>query len=144
MFSPEHCRVVRSRKEKEAVGLVLLLAHRMTHSAGSRLRAEDLTPAKYQLLVRLRSEPGLAQGELAARLGVTKGNVSMLVTQLEHAKLLTRTPDGAANQVVLTAQGLDVVDRLLPDEERWASEQFATLSTDELDQLVRLLHRLST
>ena len=123
---------------------MMLTAHRMTQSAGSRLRAEDLTPAKYQLLLRLRSEPGLAQGELGARLGVTKGNVSMLVTQLERAGLLTRTPDGAANQLALTARGIDLVHRLMPDEERWASEQFAQLTSDELDQLVRLLHRLNT
>jgi hypothetical protein len=36
------------------------------------------------------------------------------------------------------------VNRLIPDEERWASEQFAALTPDELDQLVRLMHRLST
>ena len=123
---------------------MLLTAHRMTQSAGSRLRDADLTPAKYQLLLRLRSESGLTQGELAARLGVTKGNVSMLVTQLQHAGLVDRIPDGAANQVALTARGLTVVDRLMPDEERWTSEQFAALTTDELDELVRLLHRLST
>jgi DNA-binding MarR family transcriptional regulator len=123
---------------------MMLTAHRMTQSAASRLRTEDLTPAKYQLLLRLRGEPGLSQGELGARLGVTKGNVSMLVTQLEHAGLLTRTPDGAANQLALTTRGTDLVNRLVPDEEHWASEQFATLTDDELDQLVRLLHRLST
>lgn len=81
-----------------------LTAHRMTQSAGSRLRAEDLTPAKYQLLLRLRSEPGLAQGELGARLGVTKGNVSMLGTQLERAGLLTRTPHGAGNRLALCSR----------------------------------------
>lgn len=122
---------------------MLLTAHRMVQSAGNRLRAEGLTPAKYQLLLRLRSEPGLAQGELAARLGVTKGNVSMLVTQLEHAGLVDRTPDGAANQVTLTARGIALVNRLLPEEERWTSEQFATLTTEELDELLLLLHRLS-
>jgi DNA-binding MarR family transcriptional regulator len=123
---------------------MLLTAHRMTQSSGSRLRTQGLTPAKYQLMLRLRAEPGLAQGELGARLGVTKGNVSMLVTQLEHAGLLTRTPDGAANQLALTTRGVEVVEQLLPDEQRWTSEQFAKLTTDELDVLVRLLHRLNT
>lgn len=121
---------------------MMLMAHRMKQSAGARLRAEDLTPAKYQLLVRLRSADGLPQGELGTRLGVTKGNVSMLVTQLERAALVTRTPDGATNRLFLTARGAAVVDRLLPDERRWAADQFAALTTEELHELVRLLHRL--
>lgn len=123
---------------------MLLAAHRMTHSAGARLRSQGLTPAKYQLLLRLRSNPAMSQSELGPRLGVTKGNVSMLVTQLERAGLLVRTPDGAANRLALTARGNEVVDRLLPDEERWTAEQFATLTTEELDALVALLHRLDT
>jgi DNA-binding MarR family transcriptional regulator len=136
--------VVKARRDQEAVGLLMFMAHRMSQSAGARLRAEDLTPAKYQLLLRLRSTEGLLQGEIGERLGVTKGNVSMLVTQLERAGLVARTPDGAANRLSLTARGVVVVDRLLPDERRWASEQFAALTTEELEELVRLLHRLKS
>lgn len=123
---------------------MLLTAHRMAQSAASRLRSQGLTPAKYQLLVRLHGKPRLFQGELGPRLGVTKSNVSMLVTQLERAGLLTRTPDGAANLLSLTARGVDVVERLLPDEAQWATEQFTPLTTEELDELVRLLHRLQS
>jgi DNA-binding MarR family transcriptional regulator len=57
---------------------------------------------------------------------------------------VARTPDGAANRLSLTARGVVVVDRLLPDERRWASEQFAALTTEELEELVRLLHRLKS
>jgi len=100
VFSAKHWEVVGSKREQEAVGLMLLTAHRMMQSAATRLRTEGLTPAKYQLLLRLRANPGLFQGELALRLGVTKGNVSMLVTQLERAGLLIRTPDGGARTLL--------------------------------------------
>lgn len=124
------------------MGLILRQAHRMTHSAAEILREHDLTPARYQLLLRLRGRRDVQQQELGSALGVTKGNVSMLLSQLERVGLVSRTPDGYANRISLTARGQALADGLVPDQREWTHHQFAGLATDDLQRLIWLLRRM--
>jgi DNA-binding MarR family transcriptional regulator len=111
-------------------------------SAAEELRQAGLTPAKYQLMLQVRAHPNEQQQELGARLGVTKGNVSMLVSQLERDGLLWRTPLGAANRLSLTPEGETVLDVLVPAQRRWTRRQFSALESDDMEQLIGLLRLL--
>lgn len=124
------------------MGLILRHAHRMTHSAAEILREHGLTPARYQLLLQLREGPDVHQQDLGSALGVTKGNVSMLLSELERAGLVSRTPDGSANRILLTARGEALADALVPDQREWTHRQFAGLATDDLQRLILLLRQL--
>ncbi len=128
--------------EHEALGLVMRLAHGFDQSASRELRELGLTPAQYQLLLQVRSRPGAGQHEVGDRLGVTKGNVSMLVTRLVAEGLVVRVADGATNRLELSPRGRALVELALPRQDAWTRERFAGLSPGETDQLLALLRKL--
>jgi DNA-binding MarR family transcriptional regulator len=115
----------------------------MSQAGAAELRTHGLTPAQYQLMVALRRRENPLQHELGERLGVTKGNVSQMVSRLEEQGWVARVPRGAANEVQLTAGGRALVDRLLPAQQAFFREQFRPLGDIELAQLDTLLERLA-
>ena len=129
-------------RQHEALGLVMRLAHGFDQGANRELRELGLTPAQYQLLMQVRARPGTPQQEVGDRLGVTKGNVSMLVSRLVTEGLLVRAADGAANRLELSPRGRVLVGLALPRQDAWTRERFAALSPGETDQLVALLRKL--
>ncbi len=129
----------REREVEEVVGHVLRLAHHLDQSAARELACHDLTPAQLHLLVAVRARPGGLQQEAGEQLGVTKGNVSMLVTRLQDKGLLTRTAVGGGNELRLTPDGEHLLRRLLPDRRRWAAQLFAVLPEEDLLALLRAL-----
>ncbi|MEL6444698.1 MAG: MarR family transcriptional regulator [Bacteroidota bacterium] len=73
-----------------------------------RLRTLDLTVAQHETLAHLLIEDGVSQQTLAARLLVTKGNLTGLLNRLAERGLIERRPDpsdGRVNLIVLTAAG---------------------------------------
>ncbi|MEL7363306.1 MAG: MarR family transcriptional regulator [Bacteroidota bacterium] len=73
-----------------------------------RLRTLDLTVAQHETLANLLVEDGVSQQTLAARLLVTKGNLTGLLNRLAERGLIERRPDpsdGRVNLIVLTAAG---------------------------------------
>lgn len=116
--------------------------HGIAQAGARELRGHGLTPAQYQVLVVVHARPDVQQQELSERLGVTKGNVSMLVTRLEEAGLLVRMPVGAAHQLRLTDRGGELLRRLRPDHARFMADRFAGLDDDELHVLADLIGRL--
>lgn len=78
---------------------------------------EDLTALQLGALTYLRSNSGLGQNDLAARLGIDRSNTSLLLDQLEQRGLVERRVNGTdrrANLVCLTQFGVDVRERLRP------------------------------
>ncbi|MEP6631808.1 MAG: MarR family transcriptional regulator [Lapillicoccus sp.] len=114
------------------------IVHRTAQDAAGVLRAEQLNPAQFQLLRAVGREPGASQQTFGDRFGVTRGNVSMLVTKLVDAGLLVREPRGATNGLRLTPRGESLVRRLEPEQSRFLAERFAALDTRELATLHRL------
>lgn len=118
--------------------------HRIAQSGARELRGHGLTPAQYQVLVAVSARPDVQQQELSERLGVTKGNVSMLVSRLEEAGLLVRVPAGAAHQLRVTDSGGALLRRLRPDHARFMADRFAGLDDAELQMLADLIGRLDS
>lgn len=130
----------RAERSAEVFGLLAHIVHRTAQDAATVLRTEQLNPAQFQLLSAVRDEPGASQQRFGDRFGVTRSNVSMLVTKLVDAGLLVREPRGATNGLRLTPRGEELVRRLEPAQTRFLTERFQALDADELTTL----HRLAT
>ncbi len=135
----DHPSTPRDERSAELFGVLARIVHRTTQDAAAALRAEGLNPAQFQLLRAVRAAPGATQQAFGDRFGVTRGNVSMLVTKLVDAGLLVREPRGAANGLRLTARGEELVRRLEPEQTRFLTGRFRVLDDAEL----AVLHRLA-
>lgn len=122
----------RAQLSAEVFESVARLVHRTAQDASSALRRDGLNPAQWQLLRTLAEHPGVTQAWLAEHRGGTPGGVSMLVTKVEAQGLVRREARGAANVLWLTERGQEVVDRLVPDQERFFTRRFEALSDAEL------------
>ncbi len=145
VFSPKLALVSSAPSPPAApevfAGLVRVV-HLISTAGAQELRAHELTPAQYQVLVLLHRRPQATQRELTEALAVTKGNVSQLLTRLQETGLLDRVPDGAANRIVLTDKGTALVRELMPAHQRFLARSFAALSADELAVLAALVARV--
>lgn len=118
------------------------VVHGISQDGARALRAHGLTPAQYQVLRHVAAHADVQQRELGELLGVTKGNVSMLVSRLAVEGLLSRAPAGAANCLRLTDAGRALLARIRPQHAAFLAERFAGLADAELDALDRLLDAL--
>lgn len=142
--SGRHPDGLRARPPATQVYAALVRAVHDIAQAGAReLRRHGVSPAQYQVLVAAAEHPGCTQHDLTARLGVTKGNVSQLVTRLEAADLLTRTPAGPRNELTLTTQGRVLLRQLRPEHDAFLQQRFAVLTDDELATLHALVATLA-
>ncbi|MFD0938387.1 MarR family winged helix-turn-helix transcriptional regulator, partial [Methylobacterium trifolii] len=84
------------------------LNRRVSAAIGAQLRAIGLSIPQFDVLSTLTEREGLTQQELAARLYVTKGNVSGLIDRLGEAGLVERRPipgDRRSHALHLTPAG---------------------------------------
>lgn len=132
----------RDQRAARLYGELIRVVHAIAEDGARALREHGLTPAQFQLLVAVDAEPDRTQQQLTGQLGVTKGNVSMHVSTLERAGLLTRTPAGAAHTVRLTDAGRRRVAELRPLHRRFLADRFAALDDRQLAELGRLLAAL--
>ncbi|MEU1837265.1 MarR family winged helix-turn-helix transcriptional regulator [Micromonospora chersina] len=124
-------------------GLVRVV-HLISLAGAQELRTHGLTPAQYQVLVLLHRRPRATQRELTDALGVTKGNVSQLLSRLAEARLLDRTPEGAANRIGLTDRGRQLIRELIPAHQEFLTRSFSALNDEELGTLARLVAKLES
>ncbi len=132
----------REQRCGEVFGHLVRVVHGVSQDGARALRAHGLTPAQYQVLRHVSARADVQQRELGDLLGVTKGNVSMLVSRLEDDGLLARRPAGAANCLRLTAAGSALLARIRPEHAAFLVERFSGLDDAELAELDRLLDRL--
>lgn len=115
------------------------------HVLTERLRPIDVSVPQLDVLANLYVTGGCRQKELAARMLVTKANVSGLVNRLVDRGWVERQPDAhdrRANQVVLTRAGKRVAKRALAIRQRLIEEVMEVLEPEERDQLEQLTKRL--
>lgn len=125
--------------EMQVFAEMVRLVHLVSQAGAVELRRHNLTPAQYQLMLSLRRRPNPLQQELGETLGVTKGNVSQMVSRLEERGLVLRVPRGAANELRLTEEGRSLVDRLVPDQREFLKRQFGALDQQQLSELAAML-----
>jgi DNA-binding MarR family transcriptional regulator len=121
---------------------LIRVVHGIAQAGARELAGFGLTPAQYQLLLVVDAQPDCTQQRLGEILGVTKGNVSMLLARLEEAGLVLRRPEGAAHSITLSRAGRARLAEIRPAHVQFLVERFAALDDDELRRLEQLVAAL--
>lgn len=106
--------------------------------------APELGMNGYALLEALAEQPERRQSDLACAIGVDKGVMSRLVSDLEGLGLVERIPDPSdrrAHLVRLTTEGAERMHRVLDGRREIYEQRFAQWSADDLERLARELAR---
>lgn len=109
------------------------------------LRAFNLSPSQFAVLLLLDGEAGWRLTDLSERLLVDKSTITRIVDRLERAGLVRREADPddrRVQRVALTGQGRETRDRARAAHERSIERRMGALDTDEQRQLLALLTRL--
>jgi MarR family transcriptional regulator, organic hydroperoxide resistance regulator len=122
----------------------LRLHQRISIRAAQEFRTLGLSIPQFDLLSTLSEQEGVSQQELAARLYVTKGNVSGLVDRLASAGLVERRSlpaDRRLHALYLTAKGRALTQRGLALQQQLIQATLGQLPPDDAAELDRLLSR---
>lgn len=112
------------------------------------LSEANLLPLQYGTLTYLNKEtgePGIDQVGLAARLGIDRNNVGVILTELEERGLVERRVDPAdqrARRLYLTAKGEKLYQQFQPQNVAANDRILAPLSSRERELLLDLLVRV--
>lgn len=117
-------------------------SHQIGRVADEHLREWGLTGPQLGMLVHVGAAEGQTQQELACDLEVTKGNISQMVTKLERDGLIRREQRGAANELFLTYEGRQLLDKVVPKHDALIEQHFVALTQEEQNQLRALLRKL--
>ena len=140
----EAAKVRRAGSAEEAAFLDLLrTADMLTRGAIGVLKAEDLSPAQYNVLRILRGAPkGLPCGEIASRMITRDPDVTRLLDRMEKRGLISRSRESRDRRMVttrITPRGHKVVDRLDEPVRKIHSKQLGHLGKERLRVLAELL-----
>ena len=138
-------RVSRVRRIDLALELradLIRAGARLSGDATRKLMVRGLSQAQLELLRRVKETPDGTQQDLVNSLGVTRGNVSQLLTKLELEGLVLRGAVGTRKLLRITRRGERLLESVLPGESELLAQRFASLSKTELEQLLGLLNRL--
>ena len=116
-----------------------------TTAMAESLEGEDLTPLQFGVLAYVWGEPDVDQIGLAARVGIDRTNVSLLVDQLEAKGLLARRlseMDRRVRQLRLTPHGEVVHKRISPIARRRQDQLLSTLDATEREAFMQMLIRV--
>ena len=110
------------------------------------LKAEgiDLTSVQYSTLETLAEESKLDQASIAARIAYDRATIGGVVKRLEEKQLIKRQQNAAdkrAFQLVLTAQGAALLERVRPIVAALQQDILSNLSAKERRQLTDLMQR---
>jgi DNA-binding MarR family transcriptional regulator len=130
------------------IGALLAGARAVTSAAASAFIADHpkLKPMSFHVARWLHSFGAAQPTEIASGLGLDKGALSRVLSDLEGARLITKRPnpqDGRAFAVVLTAAGTKRLARALEKKGAELTHRLARFEDDELGVLAALLRRLN-
>ena len=107
----------------------------------------DLSPSQFNILNLLHGKPtGASQMELSRNLIMHRSNVTGLVDRLQARGFVQRKDDPRDRRVyrvVLTAQGAELLDQILPHYYKAAEEVWGDLSLPRTEELLNELHVVS-
>lgn len=99
-----------------------------------------------RILILLLETEGMTQKELTARLGVQPGSVSEVISKLEMAGLICRTPSDADHRTLdihLTEEGKSLAKEAYVQRKNRHQKMFESLSEQEKDRLLELLEKIN-
>lgn len=132
----------------QQVHATLARSHGLLARAVERaLAPHGLTRPQYELLCLLADGEALPLHDLARRLGVAAGNVTVIAENLERHGWLVRTTletDRRVRLARLTPAGSSLITEVQPAIAEAVTAQLAGLTDDEQEILMRLLRKLAT
>ncbi|MCJ2083153.1 MarR family winged helix-turn-helix transcriptional regulator [Methylobacterium sp. J-090] len=120
------------------------LNRRVTAAMGAELRELGLSIPQFDALSTLTEREGLTQQDLAARLYVTKGNVSGLVDRLVEAGWVERRAipgDRRSHALHLTGAGTDLAVRGIVAQKAYVARTLGRLPPEDIADFERLVLR---
>ena len=118
------------------------LHRRAAGAVAAELKAIGLSIPQFDLLSTLTEQEGLSQQELAARLYVTKGNVSGLLDRMVEAGLVERRAipgDRRLNALHLTPKGRALAEEGIAAQTAYVTRTLGALDPRDLADLERLV-----
>jgi MarR family transcriptional regulator, organic hydroperoxide resistance regulator len=118
------------------------LQQRVFGEMGQTLKPTGLSIPQFDVLSTLTEQEGLSQSDLAARLYVTKGNVSGLIDRLVDAGFVERRSapgDRRSNAVFLTPEGRKVADEGIRLQKAFVADTLGKLQVTDLKVLDGIL-----
>lgn len=100
-----------------------------------------------RILIILNASGMLTQKELTQRLGIQPGSASEILSKLENAALITRTPnavDRRTTDIQLTDAGAELAAAAAQQRRKRHAEMFSCLSPEEKETLLSLLEKIHT
>ncbi|MEW9699862.1 MarR family winged helix-turn-helix transcriptional regulator [Paenibacillus sp. SI8] len=109
-------------------------------------QSKGLNGARVRILVEIMKEGGtVLPSMLAKKIGVTKPNISLLLTPLENEGFIRRAShprDGRKTVISITGEGQSLLLKYLPENREGIAEKMSVLEEQELKQLLLLLNKL--
>ena len=134
--------------EQRALDVYVKL-HRCTEMLRARstrfFAAHDLTPSQFATLEALYNVGPMCQRDVADKILKSGGNLTLVIDNLEKAKLVRRhlsADDRRQKLVALTERGRELMDGIFPDHAARITRSIAVLSEGEQEQLARLCKKL--
>jgi DNA-binding MarR family transcriptional regulator len=133
--------------ERDLVTGVIQLANLLTRRLGPVFEKARITPQQWSVLSALSQEDGpVTLVALSRRLGVTKQNMTGMMSRLEQLGLAERNDDPQdlrSSRVQLTRRGRGLVEKVRPAYEEWiAGVGGGAVSDREIQSLTRTVERL--
>lgn len=131
--------------ERALTRITYLSTRARQHDRLMALAGVPLDRAAVALLRQVADSDPLRPGELAHRLGVEASHVTRTVQQLQKSGYVTRVPDPddrRAQRIELTEAGRKAVSSVRDAGARGMQMALSDWSTDELQQLATLFHRM--
>ncbi|MGX9882841.1 MarR family winged helix-turn-helix transcriptional regulator [Streptomyces sp. NPDC002276] len=131
--------------ERALTRITYLSTRARQHDRLMALAGVPLDRAAVALLRQVADSEPLRPGELANRLGVEASHVTRTVQQLQKSGYVTRVPDPddrRAQRIELTEAGEKAVASVRDAGARGMQMALSEWSTDELQQLATLFHRM--
>jgi DNA-binding MarR family transcriptional regulator len=134
--------------QERPLGLMIWLrmarfVQRSNHISTEYLSQAGLTVAQFEALSHVSAYQPVTQTDLAARLTVSCGGVSRMLTRLEAENLITRTPDWKINYISLTEAGAEKLRAVYPGQVELQASMFDdVLDEAEQKQLYALMRKV--
>jgi MarR family 2-MHQ and catechol resistance regulon transcriptional repressor len=134
------------KKEQQLILSTYTKMMRATESVTSRmhkhLKLHNVTVSQFGVLEALYHLGPLSQRDIGKKILKTSGNVTMVVDNLEKRHLVKRDKDNNDRRMIivrLTDKGYQLIHQIFPVHAKVAEQVFGALSTQEVEQLGRLL-----
>ena len=130
---------------QDQIGFILRRANQR-HLAIFGAHIDDLTPAQFAALAKLRDIGETSQNQLGAQIAMDAATVKGVIDRLKArgmVKLTRHAIDKRRLLVGLTAEGRAAIERLIPLAAAITDETLSPLTQRESETLVRLLSKIA-